>query len=138
MAYQTWYARGDWNVLDDLSGFRLKHSRARKIPGGQTGNLLVDRKRWEAQHPQDFVRGVIDDQTIPPTEMRPRQTNHFVLVGTWVVKFSPRLSNVITVDSVEGFELNDRVLVMTDCGENYYATIAALVDHMMYLTPNEL
>ena len=86
MPYGTYYKPGDWNVIDDFSGFRLKHSQVRRIPGGQTGGMLVARERWENQHPQDFVRGEPDSQVVPET--RPRQPNRFTVVASFVTAFS--------------------------------------------------
>jgi hypothetical protein len=133
MPYGTWYKPGDWNVIDDLSGFRLKHSQSRKIPGGQTGGLVVDKKRWEPQQPQDFVRGIADDQSIP--EPRPRQQNRFVITATYVTAFAPRTTPWVTVDSTEGFNLGDRLSVMLDNGDPYYPIIVALRSGQLRLTP---
>ena len=127
------YAPGDYYVLDDISGFKVRHSRVRKIPGGQTGGLLVDTKRWETQHPQDFVRGIVDDQRVP--EARPRQKNRFVIVGSWITEFAPQMARAITLDSTEGFEVWHKVAVMLDNGEPYYPTITRIVGNQLYLTP---
>lgn len=34
--------------------------------------LIVDRRVWEARQPQDFVKGVPDNQTVPYARPRPR------------------------------------------------------------------
>jgi len=131
---EAWfYKPADYYILDDISGFKVRRSRARKIPGGQTGNLIVETKRWEAQHPQDFVRGIYDDQTVP--EARPRQPNQFVIVATWVTAKTPRQEGVITVDSVAGFNLGDRVYVMLDSGEPYYPVVYYIAGNQLWLTP---
>lgn len=133
MARDWYYRPGDYYQLDDLSGFKIRASRSRKIPGGQTGGLIVDPKRWEPQHPQDFVRGVVDDQTVP--EPRSRQTNRYMVVATFATAFSPRQSNLITVDSIEGFTIGDLVAVMLDNGENFYATVIRAQGHDLRFTP---
>lgn len=135
MPYGTYYRPGDWNVLDDFSGFRLKHSQTRRIAGGQTGGALVARKRWEPQHPQDFVRGVPDDQAIPGAEARPRQPNQFVIVGTWITRFVARRGNTLPVDSTVGFQLGHKIAVMLDNGENYYPTIVGISGNTLSVTP---
>jgi hypothetical protein len=132
MPYGTWYSPGDYNIIDDLSGFRLKHSQSRRIPGGQTGGLVVDKKRWESQQQQDFVRGITDDQSIP--EARPRQPNRFVITATYVTAFAPRGSNTIEVDSTAGFTVGDRVAVMLDSGENYFPVVIRISGNQMLLT----
>jgi hypothetical protein len=132
MANDRWYNPGDHYILDDLSGFKVRYSRARKIPGGQTGNLLVDISRWEPQQPQDFVRGVVDHQQVP--EARPRQANRFVIVGTWVTAPTQRLHTVITVDSTVGFLVGALVQVMLDNGQPFYPTILFLGGNTMTLS----
>jgi len=128
-----YYRPGDYYQIDDLSGFKIRASRSKKIPGGQTGGLIVAPERWESQQPQDFVRGVIDNQTVP--QPRPRQRDRFTVVATVVTAYSPRLSSWITVQSVEGFQLLDRVSIMLDEGEQFYATIIRIIDYDMRLTP---
>lgn len=118
------YRPGDHYVLDDLSGFKIRRSRARTIPGGQTGQAVVDRRRWEAQQPQDFVRGVADDQSVDVA--RPRQENRFTVVGTCVSAPAAAGSAVVAVMSCFGFSVGDRVQIMLDRGENIVATITAI------------
>ena len=133
MSSQWYYRPGDYYQLDDISGFKIRASRSRKIPGGQTGGLIVAPERWEAQQPQDFVRGVVDDQTVP--QPRPRQPNRFTITATFIVAQSPRRSQIITVDSVEGFNVNDRVGVVLDSGENYFPVVVKISGNRMWLTP---
>src|SRR5580700_582205 len=103
MADDRHYVGGDNYLLDDLSGFKIRASRARIIPGGITGNLAVAPQRWEPQQPQDFVRGVYDDITVALA--RPRQKNQFVIVGTYVTAPSAPQTRTITVDSSNGFSV---------------------------------
>lgn len=51
---------GDNNVISDRSGFKVKASECKFEWQG----LFVPKTEWEARHPQDFVRGVADDQTV--------------------------------------------------------------------------
>ncbi len=54
-------APGDWYVSCDKTGFKVPASETRKEWNG----LIVWEQVYEARHPQDFVRGVRDDQTVP-------------------------------------------------------------------------
>lgn len=56
----TFYKPGDNYVIDDQSGFRVRAEDARI----QWNGLLVDKVRWEARNPQDFVKGVWDNQNV--------------------------------------------------------------------------
>jgi hypothetical protein len=131
MANDRWYNPGDWYQLDDLSGFKIRASRSRRIPGGQTGNLIVAPERWEAQQPQDFVRGVVDDQTVPVP--RPRQTNQFTILATFVTAPSARLSYVIEVDTSAGFAVGNNVYLMLDNGEQFLTSIAGIDGNTIWL-----
>lgn len=63
---------GDWNVICDLTGRKLKASQVVERWDG----LIVDRREVEDRHPQDFLRGVKDDQRVPFT--RPEQPDVFL------------------------------------------------------------
>ncbi|MDE2101697.1 MAG: hypothetical protein KGL39_30910 [Patescibacteria group bacterium] len=75
MADDLHYVPGDFYRIDDRTGFKV---RARKTRMEWNG-LIVSRKVWEARQPQDFVKGVIDDQTVPMP--RPRQPNTYLSLG---------------------------------------------------------
>lgn len=131
MADDRHYIGGDNYLLDDLSGFKIRRSKTRVIPGGQTGNLAVAPQRWEPQQPQDFVKGVYDDQTVDLA--RPRQVNQFVIVGTYVTAPSARLSNTITVQSAVGFQPTSLIQIMLDSGVNFQTTIFSIAGNVMTL-----
>nr|WP_246375832.1 hypothetical protein [Gluconacetobacter takamatsuzukensis] len=116
-----------------MSGFKIRRSRARTIPGGQTGQALVDGRRWEAQQPQDFVRGVADEQGVDVA--RPRQENRFVVVGTSVSAPVAAGGAVVPVVSNCGFAVGDRIQVMLDRGENVVATIVAVGGGTLEIAP---
>lgn len=54
-------APGDWFVRCDRTGFKVPASETRREWNGQ----IVWEGVYEPRHPQDFVRGVRDDQTVP-------------------------------------------------------------------------
>lgn len=131
---EAWYYKpGDNYILDDISGFKVRRSKARMIPGGQTGRLWVDRRRYEDQHPQDFVRGVIDQQV--PEVVRPRQVNQFVIVGSWITAYTPAGSDTLPLDSTDGFQIGRSVVVALDNGDVYYPTIADIVGNALVVFP---
>lgn len=55
------YREGDYKVQCDRTGMTFYASECRK----QWNGLFVNNKSWEARHPQDFVRGRVDKQTVP-------------------------------------------------------------------------
>jgi hypothetical protein len=131
---QWYYRPGDYYQIDDISGFKIRASRSKRIPGGQTGGLVVAPERYEEQQPQDFVRGVIDIQTVEVP--RPRQPNQFVIVGTYVTSFAPRLTNWISVDDSREFRVLDRIMVMLNNSDPFHATITSIVRNQLQITPS--
>ena len=66
------YVHGDHNVICDRSGFKVKASQTRMEWNG----LRVRIEDWEPRHPQDFVRGRADRQTV--ADARPEPTDVFL------------------------------------------------------------
>lgn len=58
---KTVAVKGDWNAVCDLSGFECKASETVRRWDG----LRVLRRFSEERQPQDFVRGVKDNQSVP-------------------------------------------------------------------------
>ena len=133
MAREWWYNPGDNWLLDDLSGFKIRRSRSARIPGGQTGNAIVAPERWEPQQPQDFVRGIPDDQ-LPPV-VRPRQENMFVVVGTEVTAFAGRGSTTIQVAGTRGFLLGALCQVPLDNGDLFLFRITGITGNSLSFQP---
>lgn len=52
---------GSWNVICDQCGFKYKDKDMRT----QWDGLRVCKSCFEVRQPQDFVRGVQDDQSVP-------------------------------------------------------------------------
>ena len=57
----SYYKHGDWNAECDICGFKFKASQLRKT----WDELYVCQADYEVRHPQDFVRGVKDDPSVP-------------------------------------------------------------------------
>ena len=63
---------GDYNVICDVCGFKLKRSQTRKRWDG----LLVCDADWEPQHPQDFVKAL--PRRRRRLDLRPEGADKFV------------------------------------------------------------
>lgn len=66
------YVDGDVWVLCDRTGMKVRMSQTRKEWNG----LRVRKESWEPRHPQDFVRGVPDDQRV--ADARPESADTFL------------------------------------------------------------
>lgn len=61
MSGETYFSPGDWNVQCFRCGFKRKASEMQK----QWQGFWVCPGHWEPRQPQDFVRGVPDDVSVP-------------------------------------------------------------------------
>lgn len=105
------YRPGGFLRSDDRSGFTRRAEQTRKEWTG----LIVDQNLWEIRQPQDFVRGVPDDQTVP--EARPIPPD--VFIGPVYATTTGALaigSAVIPLNAVNGFSAGYKVGVMLDSG----------------------
>jgi hypothetical protein len=75
MAYIPRYDSGDWKALCDVCGREFKATQLTKRWDG----LMCCRHDWEPRQPQDFVRGVDDNQTVPWS--RPEPADYFIPIA---------------------------------------------------------
>jgi len=62
------YVHGAWNAICDRCGFKYKSFQLRAEWNGlRTCDGPNTNGCWEPRHPQDFVRGVKDQQSVPWT-----------------------------------------------------------------------
>lgn len=61
MGRADWYKHGDHNAICDICGFKYKASELKRTWEG----YYVCERDFEHRHPQDFVRGKKDDQSVP-------------------------------------------------------------------------
>lgn len=64
---RPFYKPGSFWRIDDRSGFKVRAEDQQR----EWTNLLVRKQSFEMRHPQDFVRGVVDDQNVPFARPRP-------------------------------------------------------------------
>ena len=65
---RNYYKKGDYNVICDATGFKVKRSQCRYQ---KWNNLLVLKDHWEPRHPQDFVRSIPDGKPVPLARPEP-------------------------------------------------------------------
>lgn len=75
MGKADYYSHGSHNFICDRCGFKRKSFDKRKEWTG----LMVCPECWDPRHPQDFVRGTIDRQSVQ--DPRPEQADSFLSVG---------------------------------------------------------
>lgn len=70
------YKMGDYLVVDDFTG-NVRYASTMKMTWD---GWLTDKKNWYRRHPQQYVRGVKENQTVPIP--RPRQPNGYIIGGS--------------------------------------------------------
>ena len=90
MSYFPRYDRGDWSVLCDVCGRKLKASDLRQRWDG----LKVCEQDFEPRQPQDFVRGVADYQAPPWTRSEPANNFIDVTQSQWLQTFTQSLTSL--------------------------------------------
>jgi hypothetical protein len=73
MGSADFWADGQWNFFCDLCGRKEKSGNAMKT----WNNFRICKHHKEVRNPQDFIRGVKDDQTVPWS--RPEAPDTFVV-----------------------------------------------------------
>jgi len=102
------YKPGDWLVICDRCGMKRYASQCRL----DWQNLFVCERCFEPRHPQDFVKGVPDDQTVPIS--RPDVVSS---MGETTVKTAAS-KNAMSIDltSVTGIADRDSIGIVLDNG----------------------
>ena len=98
MPNPTYFAKGSWNFTCDLCGRKEKSSKAQKTWDG----FYVCSMHKEIRNPQDFVKGVADNQSLPWS--RPKAPETFPY-GSWLLQEN---------GSVLMMETKDFLLVVAD------------------------
>lgn len=75
---RNYYKSGDWNVICDVCGKKMKSSHAKKRWDG----LIVCSEDYEQRHSLDFIRVKPDKQTVPFS--RPRSTDTLTDDSAWI------------------------------------------------------
>lgn len=121
MADDRHYVHGDWYVICDKSGFKVRNKRAKLEWTG----LFVSDRYYEQRHPQDFVKGVQDNQTVPIA--RPRQVNQYL--GPLSTTLTTNVSAgaiTLPVASSARMTIGDNIEVMLDTGVYFQTNIASV------------
>lgn len=98
----TWWKSGDWNAICDSCGFKFKASELKKRWDG----FMVCEQDFETRHPQDFIRPLPDQKSLPWT--RPEGEDQFIT--------SSGFCTVITRQGVADYGTADCAMADFDVG----------------------
>lgn len=117
------YVKGDFWRVCDVCGFEYRASQTRK----RWDNLIVCQADFEERHPQDFVRGRADRQTVPD----PRPETVDIVIGpltTSLLQAAVAGATSIYVASSVRFAASDRIGLPLDGGSEFQTTVQSVVD----------
>lgn len=118
MADDHRYVPGDWHIICDQSGRKVRASQSRL----QWNNLFVRDQSFEMRQPQDFVQGVMDDQTVAIS--RDRQVNVFLgPLETTTSAAAAAGAQLIDCTSTVRMQIGDSMRVMLDTGSLHICAI---------------
>lgn len=104
------FVPGDFYRVDDRTGFVVRQGRTRKEWTG----LIVRTESWEPRQPQDLVRGVPDDQTVP--EPRPRSTDRYLAAQSTVAVACVPGDTSVTIAGTIPAKIGDLLSIVLDDG----------------------
>jgi len=103
---------GDYNMICDRCGGKFRFSQMRKTWDG----LWVDKDCWQPRHPQDFVKGISERQTVPVARPDVEQTYGSTTLSSAV----SRGDVAIQVASIAGITSGDAIGVELDNGAAHW------------------
>jgi len=116
------YKHGDHNRICDRSGFKVKASRT----SHEWNGLIVRVEDWEPRHPQDFVRGVPDRQSVD--DPRPGAADTAVGTSTTLDADELPAQTVLSVTATTDASVGDAIIVFLDNGESHISDITSIAD----------
>lgn len=119
MGAELHYKPGSFYRICDRTGFATRAERTSQEWNG----LMVRDSVFEARQPQDFVKGVQDNQTVPLA--RPRQVNSFL--GSLTTNLTANVAagaTTLPVTSSVRMQIGDSMEVILDTGQQFICTIS--------------
>lgn len=124
------YRDGSFYRVDDRTGFTRRAEDTKEEWDG----LIVAKDVWEPRQPQDLVKGIIDDQTVPdPRSQAPAQ-----FIGPLYIEITSTLgigATAIPLQSLKGLNVGGKVGLMLDSGALYNTSIASITSSGITIPP---
>ncbi|KKM85159.1 hypothetical protein LCGC14_1291810 [marine sediment metagenome] len=112
MVVRKTYEHGEYLTICDRTGLR----RLRRECDYEWNGNLVWREVWESRHPQDFIHGILDDQSVP--DARPDLSSD---TGETTVKTTAAIfAEAIDLTSVVGIADEDSIGIVLDDGTEFW------------------
>ncbi len=118
MGRKLQYRPGSFYRTDDISGLVVRAEDSRK----QWNGIYRAQKYWEPRQPQDLVRGVKDNQTVPDARPSPPPIWDGPLYLTLAETYFPGLGYFVP-STLSNLRIGDAVGIIGDNGEVFYTGI---------------
>jgi len=109
---KTSFILGDYNFICDKCGMKRKASTGKT----QWDGLFVCPQCYDIRHPQDFIEGIPDDQSVPIA--RPDVTP--AMGETTVLTTALRNATTIDITSIAGLVDGSSIGIVLDNGSTHY------------------
>jgi len=117
------YRVGDYWLICDRTGRKILASESRR----QWDGLVVHKDVWEARHPQEFVRGLRDLQTVPIS--RPKGPLVFIGPLTTTIAAAAAAGDLtIEVAATARMEAGDSLRIMLDNNDVCIRIVQSVTD----------
>lgn len=114
---------GDHRVIDDITGFKIWASEARK----QWNGSLTDEKNYSPRHQQDLIRARRENPGVK--NARPEPPDTFIgPLTTTVTAAAIAGATTLEVASTAGMTAADRISVMLESADTFRTTIQTVTD----------
>jgi hypothetical protein len=113
------YVHGAHNVICDRSGFKVKSTDVKR----EWNHSVVRREDFEKRHPQDYVRGVRDIQSV--ADPRPGAPDSPTHSETTLDAAEVAGQTVLSVTATTNMTAGDSIMVEMDDGTFHLSTIAS-------------
>ena len=113
------YVHGAHNVICDRSGFKVKSTEVKR----EWNHSVVRREDFEKRHPQDYVRGVRDIQSV--SNPRPGAPDSPTHSETTLDAAELPGQTVLSVTATTDMTAGDSIMVEMDDGTFHLSTIAS-------------
>ena len=117
------YIHGDYNVIDDKTGFKVKNSQVRT----EWTHSRVHVSQFEVRHPQDFLRAVPDRQSV--SNPRPGAPDAFAETTTTLDADELTGQTVLSVVSTSSMTIGDTIIVFMNNEITHLSTIFSFVEN---------
>ncbi len=114
------YRKGQHLIICDRTGFQAHSGDARK----EWNHSVVRREDYEARHPQDFVRGVKDDQSV--SDPRPGATDIPTHSETTLDAAELAGQTILSVTSTSNMTVGDSILIALDNDTFHLSTLQSI------------